>query len=91
MTLRGVTSTARAGETINVPANAPHRFTNSNEQAARLLCVCTPAGQDEFFTRVGDPVAARTSPPPNLSEAELDERRRRMIELAPHYRTEILV
>jgi quercetin dioxygenase-like cupin family protein len=29
VTFRGQTITARAGETINVPANAPHSFTNA--------------------------------------------------------------
>ena len=27
---RGETSTARAGETINIPANAPHMFRNAS-------------------------------------------------------------
>jgi hypothetical protein len=41
---------ARAGQTINVPANAPHAFTNAGEAPVRLLCLCAPAGQEEFFT-----------------------------------------
>src|ERR1700732_1493474 len=38
VTFRGAPRTARAGETINVPANAPHRFRNTSGQPARLLC-----------------------------------------------------
>src|SRR3954452_14074506 len=33
---RGETSAVRAGETVNVPANAPHRFTNAAAPPARL-------------------------------------------------------
>ena len=61
VTFRGETLTARAGETINVPANAPHAFTNATGTPSRLLCLCAPAGQEEFFTLVGQPVATRTA------------------------------
>ncbi len=63
-TVRGATSVVRAGETVNIPANAPHQFTNKTPQPARLLCICAPAGQEEFFLAVGVPVATRTTPPP---------------------------
>ena len=90
LTFRGATSVARAGETVNVPANAPHSFRNRSDRPARLLCMCTPAGQERFFTAVGDPVESRTAPPPTLSEAERAERRERARALAPEYRTELL-
>src|SRR6266404_1166380 len=50
---RGAKQVVRAGETINVPANAPHRFRNSSSQPVRLLCICSPSGQEEFFMEVG--------------------------------------
>ena len=40
---RGKKSIVRSGETINIPANAPHSFTNATQQPARLLCLCSPA------------------------------------------------
>jgi quercetin dioxygenase-like cupin family protein len=89
-TFRGETLVARAGATINIPANAPHRFVNATPSAARLLCMCTPAGQDEFFLEVGDRVADRTSTPPKLTESEQAARRERAESLAPRYRTELL-
>jgi quercetin dioxygenase-like cupin family protein len=49
LTFRGVTAVATAGDTINVPANAPHVFRNASERPARLLCLCSPAGQEQFF------------------------------------------
>jgi glyoxylate utilization-related uncharacterized protein len=91
VTFRGETTTVGVGETVNVPANAPHRFTNAAPDPARLLCMCTPAGQEEFFALVGDPVAGRTSPPPPLSDAEKEERMRLAVELSPRFRTELLI
>src|ERR1700759_2783400 len=44
LTFRGVSAVATAGETINVPADAPHVFRNVSERPARLLCLCSPAG-----------------------------------------------
>ncbi len=63
-TFRGETTIVRAGSTVNIPANAPHRFTNSSGGTAHMLCMCTPAGQEEFFLAVGDPLESRSSPPP---------------------------
>src|SRR3954452_1134961 len=37
VTFRGVASTVRAGQVINIPANAPHQFKNKSEQPARML------------------------------------------------------
>lgn len=91
VTLRGETSVARVGDTINVPANAPHQFTNAAERPARILCLCTPPGQEEFFGRVGDAVPTRTSPPPPLSEQERQQRMELAVELAPQYRTQLLL
>jgi quercetin dioxygenase-like cupin family protein len=89
-TFRGETSTVRAGSTVNIPANAPHSFRNLSGGVARMLCMCTPAGQEEFFLAVGDPVASRVAPPPKLTEEQQEERKRRAKELALRYRTELL-
>ena len=89
-TFRGEHSTVHAGEVINIPANAPHQFQNKSEQAARLLCVCSPAGQEEFFMEVGVPVATRTTAPPKLDSAAQEELKARTEALAPKYRTELL-
>src|SRR6201993_292485 len=39
-TFRGTKRTVRAGETIHIPANAPHQFHNGGEKAVRMLCIC---------------------------------------------------
>ncbi len=48
-TFRGEKSTVHAGETINIPANAPHQFQNASSKPARLICICSPAGQESSF------------------------------------------
>jgi quercetin dioxygenase-like cupin family protein len=90
LTFRGATSIARAGQTVNVPANAPHAFRNAADQPARLLCLCSPAGQEEFFMTVGVPLTSRTEPPPDLDEAGRAQFAARAEALAPRYRTELL-
>jgi uncharacterized cupin superfamily protein len=89
-TFRGETVVARAGETVHVPANAPHAFRNASDRPARMLCVCAPAGQEQFFLALGARVGSRTAPPPPLSEAEQADLRARAAALAPRYRTEFL-
>jgi quercetin dioxygenase-like cupin family protein len=90
VTFRGSKQVVRAGDTINVPANAPHQFHNSSSRSARMLCICSPAGQEEFFREVGVPVATRTTPPPTLDESAQAKFRAKAAALAPKYRTELL-
>jgi mannose-6-phosphate isomerase-like protein (cupin superfamily) len=89
-TFRGEKLVLRAGETVNVPANAPHSFTNPGTSPARLLCMCAPAGQEEFFALVGQPVSARTEPPPPLDQDAENAFRATAEELAPRFVTELL-
>jgi quercetin dioxygenase-like cupin family protein len=89
-TFRGETTTARAGSSVNIPANAPHVFKNTSGSTVHMLCMCTPAGQDEFFVEVGDPLDRRTSPLPKLDKAGMEERMKRAKALAPKYHTELL-
>jgi quercetin dioxygenase-like cupin family protein len=89
-TFRGEKHTVQAGSTVNIPANAPHNFRNTSGAPAHMLCMCTPAAQDEYFLRVGDKVASKDAPPPQLTDAEMAERRQRAADLAAAYRTEML-
>jgi hypothetical protein len=91
LTFRGEVQRASTGSTVNVPANAPHSFKNMSDRPARLLCMCTPAGQEEFFMAVGDPVDSRTAPPPQLGNPGRAERIQRAKALSAKYRTELLV
>jgi quercetin dioxygenase-like cupin family protein len=89
-TFRGEKQTVRAGETLSIPANAPHQFHNVSGEAVRMLCICSPSGQEEFFAEVGVPVATRTTAPPKLSEEEQKAFRAKAEALAPKYKTELL-
>ena len=90
-TFRGKATTVRAGSTVNIPANAPHVFKNASGGPVRMLCLAAPAGLEEFFLEVGDPLESRTSPPPKLDKAQMEERIRKVTALAPKYRTELLI
>ena len=89
-TFRGTKTTVKAGETIHIPANAPHQFTNAAAQSARLLCICAPAGQEDFFAQVGVPVPTRTTPPPKPTPEAQEQFKKKAAELAPKYQTEFL-
>jgi quercetin dioxygenase-like cupin family protein len=89
-TFRGETSVVRAGTTVNVPANAPHFFSNRSGLNARMLCMCTPPGLEDFFLEIGDPMESSESHPRSLSHAEMQEFMKRAAALAPKDRTELL-
>jgi quercetin dioxygenase-like cupin family protein len=90
VTFRGSKYRARAGETVNIPANAPHQFHNGSFRTARMICICAPAGNERFFMELGVPVATRTTAPPEMSAEEMGEFLERARALAPKYRTELL-
>lgn len=87
---RGQAKTAGAGETVHIPANAPHVFRNASSKPVRLLCLCSPAGQEEFFAQLGVPVKSRTEAPPKLSAEEEEAFKKKAAQLAPKYKTELL-
>lgn len=89
-TFRGEKRVAKAGMTVNIPANAPHSFKNVSGSNVRMLCICAPAGQEEFFARVGNPVASRTAAAPALSKEEFGAFLAKAAALAPEFRTELL-
>ena len=90
LTFRGETARAGAGSIVNVPANAPHHFRNVSDKPARMLCLCQPAGQEEFFMAVGDPIASRNAAPPALGPEEKAARMEKAKALSPRFRTELL-
>jgi len=90
VTFRGEKRVVRAGETIHIPANAPHQFHNLSSSPARMLSICSPAGLEEFFREVGIPVETRTTPPPKLTDEQQAAFLKKVIELAPKNRTELL-
>jgi quercetin dioxygenase-like cupin family protein len=90
VTFRGEKRVVRAGETVNVPSNAPHQFHNASSQPARMICVCAPGGNDRFFLEVGVPVATRTAAPPKMDEEQMGAFLEKAKAIAPKYHTELL-
>jgi quercetin dioxygenase-like cupin family protein len=90
LTFRGETRTVKAGETVNIPANAPHFFKNRSGATTRMLCMCTPAGQEDFFREMGARARSRTDPAPNLSKDEMKAFGEKAQQLGPVYRTEFV-
>ena len=90
VTFRGKKAIVRAGDTVNIPSNAPHQFHNASTGPARMICICSPAGMDRFFIEVGVPVATRTTPPPTLNEKQMGDFLEKAKALAPKYSTELL-
>jgi quercetin dioxygenase-like cupin family protein len=89
-TFRGKTVAVKAGETIHIPANAPHQFRNAGDRAARMVCICSPAGQEEMFVEIGVKVGSRTEAPPKLDQASQKVMMMKAEALAPKYKTELL-
>jgi deazaflavin-dependent oxidoreductase (nitroreductase family) len=89
VTFRGQRSVVRAGETINIPARAPHFFHNSSGQNARVLCMISPPGLEEYFTLWGQPLPTRTTAP-NLTEEESRQRLQRAVGLGADFAIENL-
>jgi mannose-6-phosphate isomerase-like protein (cupin superfamily) len=89
-TFRDEKGSVRRGETLHIPANAPHQFTNAIKENVRLLCICAPAGQEDFFALVGVSVATRLTPPPKLSTGEQTAAMKNAQDLAPVYHSELL-
>ncbi len=90
VTFRGQKSIVRAGDTVNIPSNAPHQVHNSASRPVRMICICSPAGNDRFFQELGVPVATRTTPPPKLDERQMSEFLEKARAIAPKYHTQLL-
>jgi mannose-6-phosphate isomerase-like protein (cupin superfamily) len=89
-TFRGKKLVVHAGDTVHIPSNAPHQFHNSSGKPVRMLCICSPAGQENFFMQIGTPGESRTTPAPKPDQAALEKLGAAIKELAPKYRTELL-
>jgi len=90
LTFRGTKSVVKAGTTVNIPANAPHFFKNIAAKTARLLCLCSPAGLEEFFIAIGTPVDGRTAPAPKPSPEDIQAFLKKAAAFAPKFRIEVL-
>jgi quercetin dioxygenase-like cupin family protein len=89
-TFRGDKVSLRAGQVIQIPANAAHSFRNNSAQPARLLCLCSPAGQEGMFREIGIEVPTRTTVPAKPDGATEESFKAKARALAPKYKTEFV-
>jgi quercetin dioxygenase-like cupin family protein len=89
-TFRGEKVTVRTGQVIQIPANAPHQLRNGSSQSARLLCLCSPAGQEGMFRELGVEVPTRTTTPPKPDAATAESFKAKAQALAAKYKTEFV-
>jgi hypothetical protein len=78
---------ASEGTFLNMPVGSLHAFKNESDKTARLLISIAPAGLEQMFFEVGQPLAddAETAPPPSQADIE------KLLEAAPRYGVEIKV
>ncbi len=78
---------AGEGTFLNMPVGSLHCFKNESDKTARLLITLAPAGLEEMFFEVGQPLAedAETAPPPTQTDIE------KLLEAAHRYGVEIKV
>lgn len=89
ITFRGETTAVNAGEVVNIPARAPHFFHNSSTAQARMLCIVSPPGLDEYFSRWGQPLPTRTTVS-DMSPEEAEQSLSAALELGPRFAIENL-
>jgi quercetin dioxygenase-like cupin family protein len=63
--------TAKKGSFVVIPeGGVVHYFKNVTDKVAHLLCTVVPAGLEEFFEEIGEPVAADSFLPPPVMTPE---------------------
>ncbi|KAA5545600.1 cupin domain-containing protein [Roseiconus nitratireducens] len=78
---------ASEGTFVNMPPGSLHAFKNESKKVSRLLISVAPAGLENMFFEVGQPLAddAQVAPPPGPADIE------KLLRVAPQYGIEILV
>lgn len=78
---------ASEGTFLNMPVGSLHCFKNESDKTARLLITIAPAGLENMFFEVGQPLAddAVSAPPPTHADIE------KLLDAAPRYGVEIKV
>ncbi|RYY09209.1 MAG: cupin domain-containing protein, partial [Cytophagaceae bacterium] len=81
------TFTAKKGAVFTIPkGGAVHNFTNESDAVAHLLCIVAPAGLDQFFLKVGQPIVAGQ---PVSQQPPTPEQRQRIGAIAQQYGQEL--
>jgi quercetin dioxygenase-like cupin family protein len=81
----GETFSATSGSFVFCPRDIPHLLAVDSEEV-RMLTLCTPGGVERLFVELGRPAPARTLPPDDGSDPDVE----RIVTLAAHYGAEVL-
>ena len=76
---------AKAGDFIQFPRKIVHAFRNVGSEDAKMLVFCSPAGLENFFEEIFEPVQDRSAAPPPITDALIG----RMMKAAPKYDLEL--
>ena len=77
---------AKAGTFANMPVGSLHSFKNETNSTAKMIISVAPAGLEQMFFEIGQPIADGESPAPPTKE-EIDK----LLKVAPRYGVEIKV
>ncbi len=77
--------TAGPGTFVHMPIGTPHAFQNESDRTTRMLISVVPAGLEQMFFEVGQPVEPGSTTAPPKSKEEIE----RLIALAPQYGIEL--
>jgi quercetin dioxygenase-like cupin family protein len=78
---------AIAGTFANMPVGRLHSFKNESGKPARMIITIAPAGLEQMFLEVGQPVADDATSAPPASQEEIEA----LLAVAPRYGIEIKV
>jgi uncharacterized cupin superfamily protein len=78
---------AIAGTFANMPVRSLHSFKNESGNPARTIITIDPAGLEQMFLEVGQPVANDATSAPPFSQAEIEK----PLAVAPRYGVEVKV
>lgn len=74
---------AKPGTFVHMPIGQPHAFKNETERDAKMLISFAPAGLEDYFFEVGQPLEDELPPKPTKEEME------KLMAAAPRYGLEI--
>lgn len=86
VTVDGRRSTLMAGMFANLPIGSLHSFKNEGPATVRMLILIAPAGLEQMFLEVGEPLPAGATEAAHPSQEEIG----RLMEAAPRYGVELL-
>ncbi len=83
----GIKQVAPPGTWVHAYRDHAHRFKNETDKPARMLIMVFPAGIEDYFLQVGQPVVDRLAPVPHPTPADIEK----LIADAPQCGIEILM